>query len=105
MNKELGQVFTTKLYIVHYSCLQLAYLCCVYIHTQQLLCVLVIALLCKRNLTQLTCFVTGISTLCMLTDLCIFLCRESEQNFEETHDRLKRGDMVGVTGKPGRGVV
>lgn len=28
--------------------------------------------------------------------------RESEQNFEETHDRLKRGDIVGVTGKPAK---
>ena len=51
---------------------------------------------------QSTCFVTGLSIICMLTGLCIILCRESEQNFEETHDRLKRGDMVGVTGKPGR---
>ena len=30
------------------------------------------------------------------------LChRESQQNFEEVHSRLKRGDIVGVKGKPG----
>ena len=27
--------------------------------------------------------------------------RESQQNFEEVHSRLKRGDIVGVKGKPG----
>lgn len=29
--------------------------------------------------------------------------RESKQNFEEVHSRLRRGDIVGVTGKPGKG--
>ena len=35
--------------------------------------------------------------------LCDCLCcyRESLQNFEEVHSRLKRGDIVGVKGKPG----
>lgn len=30
-------------------------------------------------------------------------CRESKQDFEEIHSRLRRGDIVGVTGKPGKG--
>jgi len=28
-------------------------------------------------------------------------CRASEQNFEEVHSRLKRGDILGITGNPG----
>ena len=27
--------------------------------------------------------------------------RETEENFEEVHGRLKRGDIIGVTGSPG----
>ena len=30
-----------------------------------------------------------------------FFDRATEQNFEEVHGRIKRGDIVGIKGKPG----
>ena len=29
-------------------------------------------------------------------------CRKSEEDFEEVHSRLRRGDIIGVTGCPGQ---
>ena len=46
--------------------------------------------------------VVHIEFLCIHGSLCANrVCRQSEENFEEVHGRLKRGDVIGVTGCPG----
>ena len=34
--------------------------------------------------------------------VCVCVCRKSEEDFEEVHSRLRRGDIIGVTGCPGQ---